>query len=342
MRVQITLLVLFVTLAMYSATPTQAQNAAADCSALIETTLSDLVTFCGNTEGTSACYAHQGVYAAFLDSSQPVTFDIPGDRTPLASIETITASAPDFSIGQWGAAILNLSPFAIKDTQSVFSAAMLLFGAMTLENMDSSGQAPMQSIQLSSSSDDQTCGEAPAALAIRTDPDIPLGFSVNGVNMRLSSVVIFQPKSANSITVTVEDGQLEIIDGPTARAGQTLAGVMDNTGKILFWSAPRPSNAEENQAMSVVKSAFNRLGFSVSPSPLPSSPTPFAPISATTTPQPSTTTSICGKTHVVQAGENLFRIALRYGVALDAVAAANGLANPYLIHVGQQLVIPCS
>jgi LysM repeat protein len=44
--------------------------------------------------------------------------------------------------------------------------------------------------------------------------------------------------------------------------------------------------------------------------------------------------------HVVQAGENLYRIALRYGVTVDAVAAANGLSDTRHIHVGQSLIIP--
>jgi LysM repeat protein len=44
--------------------------------------------------------------------------------------------------------------------------------------------------------------------------------------------------------------------------------------------------------------------------------------------------------HVVQRGENLFRIALRYGVTYQALAAANGVANPNRVYVGQRLVIP--
>jgi len=44
--------------------------------------------------------------------------------------------------------------------------------------------------------------------------------------------------------------------------------------------------------------------------------------------------------HVVQAGENLYRIALRYGVTWPAIAAANGITNPNLIYVGQVLIIP--
>jgi LysM repeat protein len=45
-------------------------------------------------------------------------------------------------------------------------------------------------------------------------------------------------------------------------------------------------------------------------------------------------------THVVQRGENLFRIALRYGTTVDAIVAANGLADSRLIYAGQRLVIP--
>ncbi len=44
--------------------------------------------------------------------------------------------------------------------------------------------------------------------------------------------------------------------------------------------------------------------------------------------------------HVVQRGENLFRIALRYGTTVQALAAANNLASTSLIHAGQRLVIP--
>jgi LysM repeat protein len=44
--------------------------------------------------------------------------------------------------------------------------------------------------------------------------------------------------------------------------------------------------------------------------------------------------------HVVQRGENLFRIALRYGVTVNALAVANGLSNTSRIYAGQRLVVP--
>ncbi|MGC9399350.1 MAG: LysM peptidoglycan-binding domain-containing protein [Anaerolineae bacterium] len=47
-----------------------------------------------------------------------------------------------------------------------------------------------------------------------------------------------------------------------------------------------------------------------------------------------------GTQHVVKAGENLFRIALRYNTTVEALAQANGITNPALIYAGQVLTIP--
>ncbi len=44
--------------------------------------------------------------------------------------------------------------------------------------------------------------------------------------------------------------------------------------------------------------------------------------------------------HVVVPGENLFRISLRYGVSMAAIAQRNNIANINLIYVGQSLIIP--
>jgi LysM repeat protein len=46
------------------------------------------------------------------------------------------------------------------------------------------------------------------------------------------------------------------------------------------------------------------------------------------------------RTHIVQPGENLLRIALRYGTTTQAIAYANNLPNDWLIYPGQRLNIP--
>lgn len=45
-------------------------------------------------------------------------------------------------------------------------------------------------------------------------------------------------------------------------------------------------------------------------------------------------------THVVQRGENLYRIALRYGISVNALIEANNVANASQIFAGQTLIIP--
>jgi LysM repeat protein len=84
-------------------------------------------------------------------------------------------------------------------------------------------------------------------------------------------------------------------------------------------------------------------------------PTPFAatetpPASAadaagarpplpTSTPVPAVVPTVV---HVVQPGENLFRIALQYGITQDVLADANTLDNRNTLEAGQELIVPLS
>ncbi|MYA04587.1 MAG: LysM peptidoglycan-binding domain-containing protein [Caldilineaceae bacterium SB0664_bin_22] len=60
-----------------------------------------------------------------------------------------------------------------------------------------------------------------------------------------------------------------------------------------------------------------------------------APVSTPTPTGPSQAT-----THTVAAGENLYRIALRYGVPTGLLMAVNGITDPTTLSIGQVLVIP--
>lgn len=56
------------------------------------------------------------------------------------------------------------------------------------------------------------------------------------------------------------------------------------------------------------------------------------------TPDTGSSQTITG-THIVAAGESLASIARRYGTTVAAIAQANGLTNPSMIYVGNQLTI---
>lgn len=53
-----------------------------------------------------------------------------------------------------------------------------------------------------------------------------------------------------------------------------------------------------------------------------------------------TTDGTIPATHTVAAGENLYRIGLKYGISWVAIANANNLVNPNLLTVGQVLQLP--
>lgn len=70
----------------------------------------------------------------------------------------------------------------------------------------------------------------------------------------------------------------------------------------------------------------------------PAQPTQEPAVVATTVPtQPGVE-----QVHIVQAGENLFRIGLRYGCTVAELSAYNGIANPNYINVGQAIRIPAT
>ncbi|MEO1287014.1 MAG: LysM domain-containing protein, partial [Chloroflexota bacterium] len=68
----------------------------------------------------------------------------------------------------------------------------------------------------------------------------------------------------------------------------------------------------------------------------------FTTSTTTSNPVVTTTNATGNIVHTVQAGENLYRIGLRYNVPFTQIALANNIGSDYRIFVGQQLIIPSS
>jgi len=54
----------------------------------------------------------------------------------------------------------------------------------------------------------------------------------------------------------------------------------------------------------------------------------------------TTTVAMGEQTYTIQQGDTLSYIAGQFGVTVEAIVAANGLANPDAIQAGQKVIIP--
>lgn len=116
--------------------------------------------------------------------------------------------------------------------------------------------------------------------------------------------------------------------------GDTLFRIAQRFGTTV--SAIASANGITNATLIYPGQRLIIPGASGTPIVIPTT-APGNPPRATATPVSGTSS---GGTHVVQRGETLFRIALRYGVTVQALQQANNIQNPNLIFAGQVLIIP--
>lgn len=95
---------------------------------------------------------------------------------------------------------------------------------------------------------------------------------------------------------------------------------------ILYWWDNRDDGAETAVSFPTT----------ITPAALQNTAVPQPEIVPTDTPEPDAGPPV----HIVQAGDTLGTISQLYDVTVDDIMAENGLTNPNIISVGQQLVIP--
>ncbi len=142
-------------------------------------------------------------------------------------------------------------------------------------------------------------------------------------------VVTEEPTPEPTVEVVVTPVQTpEVQPSPVVSGGETSYTV--RPGDTLFSIARRYGLTFEEVA------AFNGI---TNPNLIQPGQVIRIPAGGTSIPTPQPGGE---RTHVVQPGENLFRIALRYNMSYLYLASYNGIANPHAIYVGQVIRIPPS
>ena len=151
---------------------------------------------------------------------------------------------------------------------------------------------------------------------------------------------------------------------PEAGGGPTSYGGTDAEGPEADLARPRRTRLPGLAIVGAILAAAALAGFLAAAVLVPglanASPPAGAPVSASATPTlpptptpsatpvPSVTPSAgsgvspraTSLVYVVQRGDNLAAIAQKFGVSLEALAAANHIGDPNYITVGQRLIIP--
>lgn len=213
--------------------------------------------------------------------------------------------------------------------------------------------APMQSFFFRTGVGESECSQTPSTLAIRSPENITVDLTANGANIRLGSLITLRIlPDGETMQLTTLEGEATL-DPDTENEKKVPAGFTSErcleapkdlgsdgeandqkVGEDCQWEEPRPTPLLELEELQTVLAAYDRLGLSGEEESVDGEVIPPTPIAN----ECPTGTTI---THVVSAGENLFRISLRYQTSIGAIMQANNITNPQQIFVGQQLIIPC-
>lgn len=135
---------------------------------------------------------------------------------------------------------------------------------------------------------------------------------------------------------------------PNVGGGTSLdpTAVPETDGKVAPTEAapyPETSNEAESEAYPSQESTVEEAVVVTQPEAETAevAPAPETAEETETTAETSATTTECPKEHVVQPGENLFRIGLQYSLSWVTLAQYNGITNPNNITVDQTIMIPC-
>jgi LysM repeat protein len=156
---------------------------------------------------------------------------------------------------------------------------------------------------------------APTAVPPTSTPQFGTGGPVNPPSAPVDTAVLNGPTVNGIGTYIVQAG--DTMARIAARYNTTVEALAQLNGIV------NPNLVPIGQVIVVPGPGNNYPGGTLAPTILPTVPTPV-PL----------------QTYMVQPGDNLFRISLRFGVTLDALMRVNGITNQNLIYVGQVLKIP--
>lgn len=193
---------------------------------------------------------------------------------------------------------------------------------------------PMQAFYLTTGIGEVECNEADSVVAVQSPENITVDLTVNGVDIKVGSMITFQNLDSQTVSLTVHRGNVSTIFGNTISAGQSAIGVVNSSPElgniIVAWGDAVPATDEEKQLGERVQVALNNVARSNN-----WDEREIEPVT-----EENPTTASGELIHIVASGETLFGIGRLYEASLPEIVARNDLSAPYTLFSGDRLVIP--
>ncbi len=237
-----------------------------------------------------------------------------------------------------------------------------------LPMVQSNSDSPMQSFYFRTRpGNNLECAQTPSVLTIQSPQHLKVNLTANGADIELGSLITLQVlPDGKTMQLTTLEGEAIVgkgtVDEVVVPAGSTTTHCLsepqnlgddgnanDQTlGTDCQWTQPRSATVSELEQGQTAQAILDRLGLTrtdLVATPSIPSPTPVVVVTEapppTAVPVPVSCPIGTNITHVVTAGENLYRISVRYRTSMGAIMAANGITNAERIFAGQNLIIPC-
>lgn len=224
--------------------------------------------------------------------------------------------------------------------------------------------SPMQSFYFRTrTGGDLACAQTPSVLVIQSPQGLKVNLTANGADIEMGSLITLQVlPDERTMQLTTLDGEAILNKGEPDEvrvpAGSTTTHCLAEPqdlgidgqandqilGDVCAWEQPRSATVAELEQGQTGQAIIDRLGLTqIEPPPATEEPTAGEATAVPTVVPPPSTECPLGTNirHEVVAGENLFRISVRYKTSMGAIMTANGIADAERIFAGQVLVIPC-
>jgi hypothetical protein len=231
------------------------ESASLSCESIVETSLESLQTSCSEVGRNEVCYGSR-LISVQLREGDADTFNEPGDRIPINSVERMSLSPLDETSGELAFALMQIQA-DLPDTLPGQNVTFLLFGGTEIQP-----QGEVEGLQAfyvrTGIGATSACNAVPEDGLVIQSPegDVKVAFSLNGVRFELGSTAYITASDTMQVRLLEGQAVLESAgESQTVSAGQESSVPLDETGQ----ASGAPSVPQPYDESSIVRVPLNNL-----------------------------------------------------------------------------------